>query len=104
MENAELLKKVLSDYCATNEELRFQEAMLAQFCDYAAEWIRTKGLIGVGQTAEGLSIRFADGQEYVLFQPAAGLINGPAVSVTGTVTKIEKGIGESTASFPITGR
>ena len=105
MEKLELLKKVLSDYCAQNEELRFHEGILAQFCDYAADWFKTHGVIGLGHTAEGMALRLTDGSEYALFNPAADTGALPPVSITGTTTtKIEKPVNDFTRSFPITGR
>lgn len=103
MEKQELLKKVLSDYCAQNEELRFQESMLASFCEYAADWFKRNGVIGMGHTDEGLAIRMADGAEYSLFAGEINSSGSTSVSVTGTASKIEKG-GDTTRSFPITGR
>lgn len=104
MERLELLKKVLSDYCAQNEELKFQESILAHFCDYAAEWFKTHGVIGLGHTAEGMALRLTDGSEYALFSPdsVSGALN--PVSITGAAAKIEKPTNDFTRSFPITGR
>lgn len=104
MEKLDLLKKVLTDYCAQNEEYRFQEGLLAAFCDYAAKWLRENGVIGIGHTAEGLSLRMANGAEYMLFQPESSVNVTPPVSITGVTTKIEKAVNDTTRSFPITGR
>lgn len=104
MEKPELLKKVLADYCAQSDELKFQEGILNAFCDYAAEWFKKNGLIGLGHTVDGIAIRLADGSEYALFQPGSAGGSGSSVSITGGATKIEKGIGEHTPSFQITGR
>lgn len=104
MEKLELLKKVLSDYCAQNEEQRFQEGLLSAFCDYASKWLQENGVIGIGHTAEGLSLRMANGAEYMLFQPDSSVSAAPPVSITGVTTKIEKAVNDNTRSFPITGR
>lgn len=104
MEKQDLLKKVASDYCAQNEDLKFQEGIIDSFCNYAADWFRRNGVIGVGHTAEGLSIRMADGAEYILFEPEASSVFNAPVSITGVTTKIEKPVNDATRSFPITGR
>lgn len=104
MEKSELLKKVLTDYCAQNEELKFQEQILAAFCDYAADWFKQRGVVGVGHTPDGIAIRFADSSEYTLFKADDDAGAAPPVSVTGATSKITKPAGDSFPSFNITGR
>lgn len=104
MEKPELLKKVLADYCAHNEERKFEEAIVGKFCEYAANWFKEKGVIGVGHTSDGLALRLADGSEYVLFSSDADITNSASFSVTGTNSKIEKPVNDFTRSFNITGR
>lgn len=104
MEKSELLKKVLSDYCAQNNDLHFNSGILSQFCDYAAEWFKRNGVIGLGHTPEGMALRLTDGSEYMLFQPEDSSASRMPVSVTGTAVKIEKPTNDFTQSFPITGR
>lgn len=104
MEKQELLKKVLADYCAQGDDLKFQEAIVSAFCNYAANWFKEKGVIGVGHTADGLALRLADGSEYILFSSDTDITNSASFSVTGTSSKIEKPVNDFTRSFNITGR
>jgi hypothetical protein len=104
VEKSELLKKVLTDYCAQNEELRFQEELLAAFCDYAADWFKQRGVVGVGHTPAGIAIRFADSSEYTLFKTDEETSFATPVFVTGVASKVTRPAGDSAASFPITGR
>lgn len=105
MENLALLKKILNDYSVESDQRKFQEAILAEFCAYAENWLRDKGVIGVGHTAEGLAVRLTSGEEYLLTSPASdSVFSGVPVSVTGNTNKIEKAFADFTQSFPITGR
>ncbi len=104
MEKSELLKKVLIDYCAQSDELKFQEKILADFCDYAAHWFEKNGPIGVGHTPAGLAIRFADGSEYSLFKFSDENSVAPPVSITGAAEKITKASGGAFPGVSITGR
>lgn len=105
MLKSEVLKKILADF--TNNDPALESTELRAFCEYADTWLATRGIIGVGQTAEGLSLRFASGEELSLFSSVFDFpIEVPAggVNITGNSTKIEKGIPGNTPSFPITSR
>ena len=78
--------------------------MLAAFCDYAADWFKQSGVVGVGHTPAGIAIRFADSSEYTLFKTDDDISFVAAVSVTGVPSKITKPAGNSSLDFNITGR
>ena len=68
MPASEVLTKILEDFTAKNTEL--EPAAVRTFCDYAATWLASKGVVGVGHTPAGIALRFTDGQELLLFEPA----------------------------------
>jgi len=101
---SEVLNNILDDFTAKKPELVSTE--LKAFCDYAATWLATNNIVGVGHTQNGLSLRFSDGRELILFEPAEEvLIQLPGdVSITGSQSKISKPVGGDSPSFQITGR
>ncbi|NBT59655.1 hypothetical protein EBT16_12810 [bacterium] len=106
MPESTLLKQILSDYCALNEEHKFQEGILANFCKYAAQWLVDSSCLGLGHAPTGLSLRFADGRELSLFSvPESPLANAPAVSISTAKDKlVTKTAGDTSQAFQITGR
>jgi hypothetical protein len=77
---------------------------IAHFCEFANEWLRKKGVVGVGQTVEGFAIRFTDGSEHVLVASAPTEITpGTPVSITGLASRNQRVVPDSTRSVPITG-
>ena len=105
MPASEVLNNILDDFTAKKPELITDQ--LRAFCEYAATWLATKGVVGVGHTPNGLALRFADGRELLLFEPPAELVipvPGDTVNITGTQSKITKPITGDAPSFQITGR
>ena len=104
MLESEVLNKILDDFTASNPELVTEQ--LQTFCRYAATWLSSRGIVGVGHTVDGMSIRFADGQELLFFTPPKEVkLQLPTgdVSITGSTAKITKPMIDS-PSFNITGR
>lgn len=105
MQKSEVLTKILEDF--TNNDPELASADVRAFCEYATSWLATRGVVGVGQTSSGISLRFSDGEELVLF---ASVFDAPievptaSHSITGNTTKIEKGMPVASPSVPITGR
>lgn len=104
MPASEVLNSILDDFTAKKPEL--VSAELKAFCDYAATWLATNSVVGVGHTPNGLALRFSDGRELLLFEPLAELvIPVPGdIGITGTQSKITKPVAGDTPSFQITGR
>jgi hypothetical protein len=104
MPASEVLNKILDDFTANNPAL--DAGQLRVFCDYAATWLASTGVVGIGHTINGISLRFADGKELLLFEPAEELvIPVPGeVGITGNQIKISKPIAGDSQSFQITGR
>jgi hypothetical protein len=103
MPASEVLNSILDDFTAKNPELVTEQLRL--FCDYAATWLASNGVVGVGHTPNGLALRFSDGRELLLFEPLPELvIPVPGdVGITGTQSKITKPVPTS-PSVQITGR
>jgi len=106
MQKSEVLAKILDDYTSESAELRTPE--LAAFCSYAAAWLRSHGVVGLGMAQAGMALRFADGTELVLFAPATELdiqVPQDVINITGNAgSKIVKPVLGDSASFSITGR
>lgn len=87
MEKNEVLAQILDAYVADVGPSPDILAALTQFCGYADTWFSQNNVVGVGQSAEGVSLRFSDGQERVLFAAAATNIPDavtPAINITGS--------------------
>lgn len=104
MAKSVILDEILADYCAKSDEHKFQEGILRSFCDFAADWLASKGIIGMGHTAEGLALRLADGSERILFSTdLAAPVQTPAYPVTGVAGRND-GLPNPNNTFAITGR
>lgn len=105
MPESEVLNKILADFTAGNPETAMEPVKI--FCKYAATWLSSRGVVGLGHTAAGMALRFADGQELLLFVPPKEIrpiLPAGAIPITGTASKISKpGTGDS-PSVAITGR
>jgi hypothetical protein len=106
MPEKNVLSKIGADYLEANPEASAEKVQL--FCEYAAKWLLDRGVVGLGHTDNGMALRFADGEELMLFSrdvsaelPAAKGV----MSITGNnVSKITKPILGDSASFQITAR
>jgi hypothetical protein len=105
-ENA-LFAQILSDYEQQKAPKKTALNAAKEFCDFAAQWLQTSGVVGVGHTVSGLSMRMANGSEYLLFSPAANeqISFMPAIGITGNSGGAVRAAGpqEAASSFPITG-
>lgn len=101
---SEVLNSVLADFTAQKPELVNDQ--IKMFCDYAAQWLATNNVVGVGYTRTGLSLRFADGRELLLVEPMTARViqTTSDVSITGNQSKITKSAAVDSPSFQITGR
>ena len=105
MPESEVLTKILDDFTAGNPDTAHDA--VKTFCQYAATWLSSRGVVGLGHTTSGMSLRFADGQELLLFVPpetAQPQQPNSEVAITGTASKISKPITGDSPSFAITGR
>jgi hypothetical protein len=81
-----MLAKIQSDYQQANPQDSYAAGVLQAFCEYATKWLNDAGLVGVGHTTSGMSLRFSDGNEYLLTEAPpteVPVANMPAFSITG---------------------
>lgn len=86
MPTNEMLEKIRSDFVAAQTVDETADSLLRDFCEYATKWLDDAGIVGVGHTTNGMSLRFSDGSEYLLTAaPPADVpvANMPAFSITG---------------------
>ena len=78
---------------------------ITHFCEFAKNWLLEKGVIGVGQTTEGFSIRFADASE-ILFVNNTQPADEPSspMAITGLASRRQNVMPDTSRSVNITGR
>lgn len=106
MAKSELLENLCDEYCKEQPSERAHEIARA-FCAFAARRLQDRGIAGIGYNVNGMTLRFADGSEYVLLQNDSDSWRVSAVSaqVTGTVEKMNARADTAVSpSFPITGK
>lgn len=103
----EMFEKIRNDFLAANPQDVTDVALLQTFCEYATKWLADTGLVGIGHTTNGMSLRFANGEEYLLTaappadKPVADM---PAFSITGNNGGSVRAAGAvQDSSMPITG-
>lgn len=103
----EMFAKILSDYLEANPQDSYDAGGLHLFCEYATKWLSDAGLVGIGHTTSGMSLRFANGSEYLLTSaPSAEtpVADMPAFSITGNNGGSVRASGAiQDSSMPITG-
>jgi hypothetical protein len=106
MLESEVLNKILEDFTGGKPESASDQ--VRAFCAYAATWLSARGIVGLGHTASGMALRFADGQELLFFVPPKEIavqLPTDAVEITGAAgSKITKPALGDSPSFQITGR
>ena len=106
MLKSEVLATILEDYTNGNAALLTPDVQ--SFCEYAAAWLASHGVIGLGMAQAGMALRFADGKELLLFVPPAELtlqVPQNAINITGNSgSQITKPVVGDSASVGITGR
>ena len=106
MPERDVLSKIGADYLVATPDAAPEK--VHAFCAYATKWLLDRGVVGLGHTDSGMALRFADGNELLLFSrevpdglPAAKGVLG----ITGnSASKIEKPILGDSLSFQITAR
>ena len=105
MQRNTVLTQILNDF--TNSQPETASECVTAFCAFADTWLSSRGIIGVGQTAQGLSLRCADGSELLFFtsledEPAVAAQS--SVNITGnTGSQITRPIIGDSRSVAITG-
>lgn len=103
MQKNTVLSSILADFLKENADTNVDE--LQKFCDYAENWFRKSGVIGLGCTADGMALRLSNSQELLFFAPALYSFDvGAGVQISGTQTTKNIKTPEPVTSFQITGR
>lgn len=105
MQKSELMTKIRAEYLAANPAA--DTAPIDKFCDFAAQWLSTSGIVGVAIAASGLSLRTTDGGQISLYDgaPTGPTVDTPSVSIGGMTASAaaSRGLPEGMPSFQITG-
>jgi len=88
MLKSELLMTILTAYLESSELCDEAQSAAEKFCAYADSWFQNNPPVGLGHSfGGGLSVRFADGQEFLLFENQTMSLpaNLPAMNITGQI-------------------
>jgi hypothetical protein len=103
MQKNTVLSKILSDFSKENPNAAVDQ--LQTFCDYAENWFREQGVVGLGFTQDGMALRFSDAKELLFFSVAPrGVVDGGSFDISGTATQKNVKMPEPVTSFQITGQ
>lgn len=95
-----LVDEVSADFLRKNTDA--DAGLVAAFSQFFKDWLAQKKIIGIGQTTDGFSVRFADNAEAVLYASQNEFADSFAVGISGSVGKSDRTIVDN-SSFRITG-
>jgi hypothetical protein len=102
MTEKNLHQRILDDYVASTSG--FDTGLISSFCVYATAWLKNAGIIGLGHTPTGMSLRLRDGSEILLTGGEdLPFHNSPAVNITGNATQLQTTTPARPADVAITG-
>lgn len=106
MAEKKLLEKLRDAYIAAQLGSANGEALdaLNAFCAFAENWLTEQAPTGISYTVDGLMLRLANGESYVLVSAPESAATSGAISVTGMDKLNAKAAPMRAADFPITGR
>lgn len=96
-----IVDEVSADFLRDNSNA--DASLIAAFGQFFKDWLEQKKIIGVGQTTDGFSVRFADNSEAILYGKAAEIADSFAVGISGAIGKSDRTIVDN-SSFRITGK
>ena len=105
MAKSELLENLCDEYCKTQTDDTVKQT-LAAFCQFSAEQLKTRSIVGVNYGLDGLALRFADGTNLSILSDYDNSFSGSLpVQVTGGAEKLNGRASVAVSpAFPITGR
>jgi hypothetical protein len=104
MAEKNLHQRILDDYLQQVGGFSSAADALSSFCVYATAWLKNAGIIGLGHTATGVSLRLRDGSEILLTGGEdLPLHNSPSVNITGNATQLQTTTPSRPADVAITG-
>ena len=104
MARSELLEEIREAYLAANPDVAV--GPVDDFCAFFTAWLAKTGVLGVGHTPNGLSLRLGDGAERLLFdqEPVQLSADTPAIQLASSGVSARQGIGGDAQAVQITGR
>lgn len=105
MAKSALLENLCEAYCKTQTDDNVKQT-LAAFCQFAADELKERSIVGVNYVLDGLALRFADGTDLSILADADNSFSsGLPVQVTGGAQKLNARLDTAVSpAFPITGR
>ncbi len=105
MAKSALLENLCDEYCKTQTDDNVKQ-ILDAFCQFAAEQLKTRSIVGVNYVLDGLALRFADGTDLSILSDSENSFSGSLpVQVTGGAQKLNARADTAVSpAFPITGR
>lgn len=101
MGEKELLEMLRDDYAVAHPD---DAAAVDRFCGFARKWLGDNPPAGFSYTVDGMTVRLANGDSYLLTRAPGADSDTNSVSVTGVAKLNARGFGEKPTDFPITGR
>jgi hypothetical protein len=98
-----LLDAIREAFTAATTPAAAAESAVKEFCVFGNTWLQEHGVVGVGQTVAGFSLRLADGTEHLLTTSPSLDEPGNAVSISGIAGRGDR-TPVSSANVQITGR
>jgi hypothetical protein len=95
-----LVDAVVADFLTKNDSV--DSAAVSSFCQFFKDWLAQKKIIGIGQTTDGFSVRFADNSEKILYSADSTTADSFAVAISGSAGKSDRTAVDN-SSFRITG-
>ena len=107
MPEKEMFETIRNDFLSQQIVAHSEQKLLQEFCEYVTKWLADNGLVGVGHTISGMSLRFSNGSEYLLTAAPASeapVADMPAFSITGNNGgSVRSAAAVQDSSMPITG-
>ena len=105
MAKSALLENLCEAYCKTQTDDNVKQ-ILAAFCQFAADELKERSIVGMNYVLDGLALRFADGTDLsILADGDNSFSSGPPVQVTGGAQKLNARLDTAVSpAFPSTGR
>lgn len=105
MVKSALLENLCDEYCKTQTDDNVKQT-LAAFCQFAADRLKERSIVGVNYVLDGLALRFADGTDLsILSDDSNSFSAGIPVQVTGGAQKLNARLDTAVSpAFQITGR
>lgn len=106
MSDQTVIASIRDAYLAANKQSPTRIKAIDHFCEFAEDWLRDSGIIGLAQHSDGMALRFNDGKESVLFTLTTSIPDAQffsSVNVTGAAGSVRGAAAVQDTSMGITG-